>query len=65
MDQEPRVELLVWLSRIVSPHPSELGTLFHGTELREKGSGQGIFPSGAMARHKAMEGVLVVQDVSL
>lgn len=43
MDQEPRVELLVWLSRIVSPHPSELGVLFYGTELWGKGIWAGNF----------------------
>lgn len=45
----------------------ELGALFYGadTESRIKASGQGNFPSQAMARHKAVEGVLVVQDVSL
>lgn len=32
---------------------------------RKKEFGQGNFPSQAMARHKAVEGMLVVQDMSL
>lgn len=43
MDQEPGVELLVWLSRTISPHPSELGALFHGAELWGNGIWAGNF----------------------
>lgn len=55
MDQEPRVELLVQLSRTISPTPLSWGLSSVGQNSEKKGSGLGIFPSWAMASHKAVE----------
>lgn len=50
------MELLVQLSRTISPTPLSWGLSSMGQNSGKKGSGQGIFPSRAMARHKAVEG---------
>lgn len=58
------MEPLVWLNRTISLHTSEPGASFPGTdtELWEKRIWAGNF---SVARHEAVEGVLMVQDMSL